>query len=161
MSTVVGVPSGIYYISSQITQTVLTLTGGAEGTNLTAWARYDGPEQQVCQSRQLAFHFCSEQRRIQWNVTSVNELYTFRSVAYGNYISFDGKSLQFNPYTLLWARSGPYRFYLQEYKGGYLQVTSCVSGCGIVIADLFLQHRMFNCRKRGCESSRKLIRKQH
>ena len=48
-----AVPSGTYYISSQLTQTVLTLTSETEGTNLTAWLRYDGPEQQVRKKRKL------------------------------------------------------------------------------------------------------------
>ena len=49
-----AVPSGTYYISSQLTQTVLTLTSGEEGTNLTAWLRFDGPEQQVREQQKLA-----------------------------------------------------------------------------------------------------------
>ena len=45
MST--ALPNGIYYITSHFSQTVITLTNGTEGTNLTAWERYGGPEQQV------------------------------------------------------------------------------------------------------------------
>jgi hypothetical protein len=45
MST--ALPNGIYYITSHFSHTVITLTDGTEGTNLTAWERYGGPEQQV------------------------------------------------------------------------------------------------------------------
>ena len=59
-------------------------------------------------------------RASQWNVTGFNGLYTFKNVAYGYFASFEGRRVVNNPYTWLWARATPFRFILEEYRGGFL-----------------------------------------
>jgi hypothetical protein len=47
MSSPTPIAEGTYYISSQLTSTFLTLNGGDEGTNVSAWQFDEGTHQQV------------------------------------------------------------------------------------------------------------------
>jgi hypothetical protein len=112
-------PSGTYYITSQVTETVFTLANGAQG-NLTAWALVGDVNQQVCYLNQLKWGVYQPRKKMQWIVSTNGATYTFQSVAYGSYISLLNRNL----YDSMYGDSTPYPWVVQSYKGGYMHVSA-------------------------------------
>jgi hypothetical protein len=129
-----SISNGTYYITSQVTGTVLTLSGAED--NITAWALFKDPSQQVCPflfslsacNADIIFicRSCSdgEWKINQWDVSvaqSDSETYTIKNVLYDTYATGNNiigqNTSVVNP---IYGSSMVYTWTVQEYKGGYL-----------------------------------------